>query len=135
MIKHRMHFFQRRWLQPSLENDLSFEIVNKINKIVLVLKAEIFIISFQTNLHAFFPPFLSCPYHCLCITFKSDIYKYVQLRIKTARVSVLSVLWLCYPWKQKKCAVFEINVYFSAKCTNCIYNISRIQPHNEKYIM
>lgn len=30
----------------------------------------------------FFPPFLFCPYHCLCFTFKSDIYEYVQLRIK-----------------------------------------------------
>lgn len=101
MIKHRMRFFQRRWLQQSLENDLSFEIVNKINKIVLVLKAvwKFFIISFQTNLHAFFPPFVSCPYYCLCITFKSDIYKYVQLRIKTVQLSVLSVLWLCYPSK------------------------------------
>lgn len=95
------------------KNDLSFEIVNKINKIVLVLKAEIFIISFQTNLHAFFSPFLSCPYYCLCITFKSDIYKYVQLRIKTARLSVLSVLWLCYPWKQKKvCCVWNQCLFF-----------------------
>lgn len=36
---------------------------------------KIFIISFQSNLHlhAFFPPFLSFPYYCLCITFKSDI--------------------------------------------------------------
>lgn len=34
---------------------------------------KIFIISFQSNLHAFFSPFLSCPYYCLCITFKSDI--------------------------------------------------------------